>query len=144
MICFLLVSIIIDSIESQTWTGTYIPDSSCNTTSCCCLSGKAVITSLTANSYSVQSGLTGVLCSGATTFRGTLYTNGYTGSIIVGSDNDTVTLTSDSANITVTNSKNPACSGNAVKNGSTMQHANIISYIIGYVLMGTIIKNSIL
>ncbi|CAF1657950.1 unnamed protein product [Adineta ricciae] len=142
MIFFLLVSIIINSIQSQTWTGTYTPDSLCNTASCCCLSDKAVITSSSANTYTVLSGASGA-CGGATTFTGILYTNGYTGWMVVGVDNDTVTLSSDSANITVTNSRHPACSGNGVKNGSTIQHPNIVSYIIGYVLMGMMTKNSI-
>ncbi|CAF4176756.1 unnamed protein product [Adineta steineri] len=73
-----LVASVIGTVQSHTWAGTYIPDSTCSTSACCCLSGQVVVTSASANTYTVNSGTTGV-CGGVTTFTGTAHTDGYTG-----------------------------------------------------------------
>ncbi|UJR18935.1 hypothetical protein I4U23_022064 [Adineta vaga] len=142
MVLFLFVAIVIGSTQSQTWAGTYMPDSSCDTSTCCCLSGQAIVTSSSANSYTVQSGASGV-CGGAVTFTGNLYTSGYTGWMMVATDNDTVTLSSDSHIVTVTNPSRSACNGQGIKNGSPTQHVNIITYVIGYFLVGMVINTLI-
>jgi hypothetical protein len=121
----LLIASVIGAAQSQTWTGTYTADSSCSTSSCCCLSGQIVVTSVSTNIYSVSSSVSGI-CGSATTFSGTAYTSGYTGTIVVVGNTDTLTLSSDSKTITVTNTLYPVCSGKGVKSGSIKQHANII------------------
>jgi hypothetical protein len=121
---FLVMASVIGAAQSQTWTGTYTADSSCSTSVCCCLSGSVVLTSSSTNTYTVNSPVSGV-CS-ISTFTGTAYTSGYTGWLIVSMSNDTLTLSSDSKTITVTNTMSPACSGKGVKSGAIKQHANII------------------
>ncbi|CAF1305503.1 unnamed protein product [Adineta steineri] len=76
----------------------------------------------------VISGASG-MCAGGNTFTGILYTSGYVGSIMVGVDNDTVSLSPDSLNITVTNPTHSACSGKGYKNGTIGQQANIITLL---------------
>ena len=122
---FLLMVSVIGAARSQSWAGTYTADSSCDTSSCCCMSGQVVVTSSSANVYTVTSGASGQ-CNGTTTFSGTLSTSGYTESMVVGTDTDILTLSSDSHTVTVTDSMNPACSGKGVKNGAIKQHANIV------------------
>ncbi|CAF4264188.1 unnamed protein product, partial [Adineta steineri] len=119
-----LVASVIGTVQSQTWAGTYIADSTCSTSACCCLSGQVVVTSASANTYTVNSGTSGV-CGGVTTFTGTAHTDGYTGWMVV-TDNNTLTLSSDSNTINVISPSNAACSGQGVKSGVIKQHPNII------------------
>ncbi|CAF1013619.1 unnamed protein product [Adineta steineri] len=137
---FLLMATVIGAAQSQSWAGTYTPDSSCSTSTCCCLSGQAVVTSLSTNSYMVNSGASGV-CGGVTTFTGILYTSGYVGSMMVNADNDTLSLSSDSRNITVTNPTHSACSGKGYKSGTMAQQANIIT-LLALFLVGMVINIS--
>ncbi len=137
---FLLVASIISAVQSQIWAGTYKADSSCNTTICCCLSGQVVLTNSSTNIYTVASSVSGV-CGTATAFVGTAYTSGYTGWLLVASNNDTLTLSSDSTTITVTNTVYPACSGKGVKSGASKQHANIIM-LFGIALVGVVMSSS--
>ena len=122
---FLLMVSVIGAAQSQSWAGTYTTDSSCNTSVCCCMSGQVVARSSSTNTYTVISPMIGA-CGNVTTFVGTGYTSGYTGWMQVGIDNDTLTLSSDSYNITVTNTVHPHCSGKGFKSGTIKQHANII------------------
>ncbi|CAF1030225.1 unnamed protein product [Adineta steineri] len=131
---------VIGAVQSQSWAGTYTPDSSCSTSTCCCLSGQAVVKSLSTNSYTVNSGASGI-CYGATTFTSILYTSGYAGSMMVNADNDTLSLSSDSRNITVTNPTHPACSGKGYKSGAIAQQANIIT-LLALFLVGMVINIS--
>ncbi|CAF0951443.1 unnamed protein product [Adineta steineri] len=119
-----LVASVIGTVQSQTWAGTYTPDSTCSTSACCCLSGQVVVTSASANTYTVNSGTNGV-CGGVNTFTGTAHTDGYTGWMVV-TDNNTLTLSSDSNTINVISPSNAACSGQGVKSGVIKQHPNII------------------
>lgn len=137
---FLLVASVISTAQSQTWAGTYTADSSCSTSSCCCLTGQVTVTSLSTNTYTVSSSVTGI-CSGLTTYSSTAYTNGYTGWIMFGTNNDTLALSSDSKTITVTNSLFPACSGKGVKSGAIKQHVNLIM-LFSIVLIGIMKKAS--
>ena len=130
----LLVAAVIGVAQSQTWAGTYTADSSCSTSVCCCLSGQVLVTSASTNSYTVTSSLSGV-CGSYTTFSGTAYTSGYTGWMLVVSNNDTLALSSDSRTLTVTNTANSACSGKGVKSGAIKQHANTI-ILFGVALIG--------
>lgn len=137
---FILVLSIIGAAQSQTWTGTYTADSSCNTSTCCCLAGQVVLTSSSTNTYIVTSSVSGS-CGGANTFTGTAYTSGYTGWIVVTTDNDTLTLSSDSNTVTVTNTVNPACSGKGVKGAAIKQNSSIIMLSI-LILLGGLINTS--
>ena len=139
---FLLMTTVISAAQSQSWTGTYTPDSSCSTLVCCCLSGQAVVASSSANTYTVNSGASGA-CGGANSFTGTLYTSGYVGSMMVGVDNDTVTLSSDSRTVTVTNPRIAACNGMGVKNGAMTQHAHIMTLFVLF-LVGMVINVSMI
>ena len=126
---FLLLASTLGLVHSQTWPGSYTTDNTCATPSCCCLSGQVVVASASANTYSVNSPVTGV-CSGATTFSGTLYTSGFSGWMIVVSGNNSVTLSSDSKVITVINWSNPLCSGLGTKNGVDRLDVNIFKLLI--------------
>lgn len=137
---FILVLSMIVATQGQTWAGTYKADSSCSTSSCCCLSGSVVLTSSSTNVYTVTSGASGV-CGGATTFTGTAYTSGYTGWILVVGNNDTLTLSSDSNTITVTNPVYSACSGKGSKNSAIKQHSSIIMLFV-ITLIGGLINTS--
>ncbi|CAF1449518.1 unnamed protein product [Adineta steineri] len=136
-VLFLLMATVIGAAQSQSWAGTYTVDSSCNTTSCCCLSGKAVLTSTT-NGYSVNSSASS-LCNSNSTFTGTLSTTNYTGWIKVNSDNDTVTLSSDSLTITINDTTNSTCTNKLIKSGALAQHANIIR-LLALFLFGMMIN----
>ncbi|CAF1225402.1 unnamed protein product [Adineta ricciae] len=119
----LLVSII-SVVQAQTWEGNYTTDSSCDTTSCCCLSGKVIVASGAPNVYAVVSGVNGV-CGGQTIFTGIAYTNGYSGWMVVGSTNDTLTLSSDSQTVTVINPVNSACNGRGTKSAAMKEHVDM-------------------
>jgi hypothetical protein len=122
---FLFMAFIIGAAQSQSWAGTYTAGSSCSTSACCCLSGQVVVTNSSTNTYTIISSLSGI-CYGLSTFSGTAYMSGYTGWITFDGNNDTLTLSSDSRTIIVTNTMNSACSGNGVKSGAIKQHANVI------------------
>lgn len=124
-IVLLLVVSVVGVAQSQTWTGTYTADSSCNTTVCCCMTGQVVLTISSTNNYSISSSMSGTLCGNVTIFSGPAYTNGYTGWMLISGVNNTLTLSSDSKNITLIN-PTAACSGKGVKSGAIKQHANII------------------
>ncbi|CAF0849747.1 unnamed protein product [Adineta steineri] len=127
IVLFLLVATVIGVAQSQSWAGTYTADSSCSTATCCCLSGHILVTSLSGNNYTISSSASGVCNS--TLFTGTLYTNGYAGSIVMGVDNDTVSLSSDSLTINITDPINSTCSAKGIKSGTMAQHANIITLL---------------
>ncbi len=137
---FLLVGSIISAAQSQTWTGTYQAGSLCSTSACCCLSGQVVIGSSSTNAYTVTSGVSGV-CGNATAFVGTIYTSGYTGWLLVSSDNITFTLSSDSTTIIANDTASPECSGQGVKSGAIKQHANII-ILFAIALVGVVMSSS--
>ncbi|CAF0828225.1 unnamed protein product [Adineta ricciae] len=126
---FLFLASMLGLVQSQTWAGTYTTDNTCPTSSCCCLSGQVVVASASANTYSVNSPVSGV-CSGATTYSGTLYTSGFAGWMIVISGNNTVTLSSDSKVITVINWSNPLCSGLGTKSAGDRLDVNIFKLLI--------------
>jgi hypothetical protein len=135
----LLIASVIGAVQSQTWTGSYTADSSCNTLICCCMSGQVVVTSSSTNVYSVTSGASS-LCS-ATSLTGTFYASGYTGWVVVLGNNVTFTLSSDSHTITVTNPAAPACGGKGVKSGAIKQHTNIIM-LLAIGLVGVMMNTS--
>lgn len=120
---FLLVSII-GVARSQTWEGNYTSDSSCDTTSCCCLSGKVIVVNGGSNMYAVVSGVSGV-CGGQTMFSGVAHTNGYSGWMVVGPSNDTLSLSADSQTVTVSNPSNSACNGRGTKSAAMKEHGNV-------------------
>ncbi|UJR06968.1 hypothetical protein I4U23_011256 [Adineta vaga] len=108
---------ILDVVHSQSWNGIYTTELACDTTSCCCLVGQIVFTSTSANTYTVNSLVSGSDCNGVTTYSGYLHINGYTGWMVVFSANTSVTLNADSSFFTVTNWDNPFCSILGLKNG---------------------------
>ena len=105
-------------VQSQTWAGTYTPDTQCNQASCCCATDSFVMTrtSDTVLAYSVS--LIGQ-CFGFSTYAGNAdYPTGYT---LVASGNGvtlTITLSSDSNMLTIQSSFGASCGGTATRVGA--------------------------
>ena len=129
----LLVSII-SVVQSQTWEGNYTTDSSCDTTSCCCLSGKVIVAYGAPNLYAVVSGVSGV-CGGQTIFSGVAHTNGYSGWMVVGSTNDTLTLSGDSQTVTLANPTYSACNGRGTKSAAVKEHGDMSMFFGTLILL---------
>ncbi len=114
-------------VQSQTWTGTFTIDSTCNTVVCCCLNGQIVITHPTTSILAFTSGINGP-CGNLATFTGTTpYPNGYAGYLTLGIQNLTLTLSSDSNTISAVNPTSSACNGNAKRNSAIKQFGNTMA-----------------
>ncbi|CAF1527026.1 unnamed protein product [Adineta steineri] len=113
----LLIASNLNVVHSQSWAGIYTTETACDITSCCCLTGEVVLASTSANTYTVNSSMSGSDCNGITTYSGYLHTSGYEGWMILFSTNTSVELNIDSSSVTVTNWDDPFCSVLGVKNG---------------------------
>jgi hypothetical protein len=117
-IILLLILSFIGCVQPQNWVGTYTPDSSCPTASCCCISGQVVVTTVSANMVSFTAGLSGILCV-STTYAANLTTpTTYVTTISISGIPVTLTLSSDSLSITVTNSFIASCDATLTKNAA--------------------------
>ena len=122
---FLLASIM-GAVRSQDWVGSYTTDATCDTSSCCCLSGNVVLERPTRNTLKLTSGLRGP-CSGETGFSATIgYPAGYSVDLQLGQETLRCTFNSDSTAITATNAASPRCSGNAYKNGARERDSGVM------------------
>ncbi|UJR07724.1 hypothetical protein I4U23_012009 [Adineta vaga] len=101
--------------QAQIWNGTFQMNSTCITTSCCCVSRELVVTRPTTNTLSVNANLTGV-CFGLNALSDTEeYPNGYTLSVTISLLTLDIILSNDSNTLTITNSLMPQCNGKAVR-----------------------------
>ena len=106
-------------VQSQTWVGSYTPDSSCNVNQCCCISNKMIITQPASNTISFNTSLAGV-CFGQTSYGGDVtYSGGYSISISNSLVTLVITLSSDSNSLTITSSMGSACTVGAVRDATT-------------------------
>ncbi len=108
------------TVHSQTWNGTFIPDSACNTGTCCCVSSEIIITRPTSSLLAFNGSLNGV-CLGRTSFSSTAaYPNGYTVSITISIVTLGITLSNDSNTLTIANSLSSSCTVIAVRQVTTV------------------------
>jgi hypothetical protein len=116
--------------QSQTWTGTFNITPSCDTAHCCCFSGQLVMTQSTSSTLSLTTGLSG-LCFGQSTMSITIpYPTGYTSSLGLVDQLLSLTLSSDSNTITITNNLIPQCNENSVRSDVNQHNINIMILII--------------
>lgn len=100
------------------WTGTYVLDSKCNASICCCMSGSVVLNRSSTNSLSITSGLRG-MCGNLTILSGSIdYPSNYTANVTLYGQSLISVLSSDGQNVTIVNNRYPNCSGNAYKNNT--------------------------
>lgn len=108
---------------SQTWVGTFTVQPGCDINQCCCLSNQIQITQPTTGKLFFNASLTGY-CFGQTSYSGQVDNpNGY--SITAGNTLVTlgISLSSDSKNLTITNSMGSSCTTTATRQamGTTAQ-----------------------
>ncbi|CAF1397689.1 unnamed protein product [Adineta steineri] len=117
-------------VHSQSWAGVYTAGTACDDTPCCCFVGQVVLTNTSANTYTVNSPVSGSDCNGITTYSGYLHTSGYEGWMILFSTNTSVILHSDSSYVTVKNWDHPFCSVLGVKNGIAKLDINTLNLFV--------------
>ncbi len=120
------------TIHSQIWNGTFIINSACDTTSCCCLVDSIVFTQPSSDMLSWSTDLSGDLCAGEMLYRSIgPYPTGYTLSseLITGSNTTdlTMTLSNDSNMLTITSSS-PSCGATAVRENSFTEATTVYTY----------------
>jgi hypothetical protein len=117
-IVLLLILSFIGCVQSQNWLGTYIVNSSCSTSSCCCVTGQINVIAVSANVDSFTTTLSGgLLCAGNSFYTANVTnTSSYVTSFTISIVTLTFTLSSDSLSINVTNSANALCGGYLRKN----------------------------
>jgi hypothetical protein len=112
----LLLTTCIITVHSQTWSGTCIVNSTCDTTYCCFLSNQIILTILSSNTLGFNTSLNGALWLGQTSYSNQItYPTGYTSTISVSFITLTFTLSSDSSTLTITSSLVSSCSTKAVR-----------------------------
>jgi hypothetical protein len=106
-IVIFLVFLFIGSVQSQNWLGTYTPDTSCSTASCCCLSGQIVVSTPSTGFSSFTTGLSGgALCGGYPAYTTNMSTpTGYVATLTISSITLTFTLDSSSSFINVSSTQ---------------------------------------
>src|SRR5689334_13226735 len=118
---FFFATSMIILVHSQQWTGIFTADSTCSRTLCCCLDGTIVVTRPSTNILAMSSRFSGQ-CGTLTIFAGTTpYPNDYSGYLMIGNTNLTLTLSCNSNTITVVNPTNSACNGNAYRSTAIKQ-----------------------
>jgi hypothetical protein len=125
-IVIFLVFLFIGSVQSQNWLGTYTPDPSCSTASCCCISGQVVVTTASAGFSSFTTGLSGgILCGFATAYTTNMSTpSGYIATLMISVITLTFTLDSSSSFINVSSTQNSApCNSFLTKNTAVTETA---------------------
>lgn len=129
-ITFFLATTLILSVQSQTWTGTFTADSTCDRTVCCCLDGTIVITNSSTNMLSGTSGLAGVCANNANTLSfNTSFPSSYTSYITINGANITLTLSNNSNTIFASNPGNATCNGYAYRNTAIKQFGNFMALL---------------
>jgi hypothetical protein len=111
----------------QDWVGTYIINSMCNTTICCCFTGDMLFVNYSTQVLGLSSDTDGD-CNDNTPFAVNItYPNYYTGGFMMGKTSIIMTLSSDSQSIAIVYSANPACNSNALReNNSIKPQTNIM------------------
>lgn len=115
IIFFVLTSYAV-TVHSQTWTGVFNIDSSCETESCCCLSNQIVMTRPTTDTISFNVSLAGTFCMGTTSYSGTAdYPTEYMISVEVSIITITFELNDESTMLTISSSLGDQCTSYATR-----------------------------
>ncbi len=117
-IVLLLILSFIGCVQSQNWLGNYTASSSCSTILCCCLSGQVVVTTVSTNTISFTTGLSGgVLCGYAPSYTINMSTpTTYVSGLTITPYTLTFMLSPDSLTINVTSTQGSSCGGTLTKN----------------------------
>jgi hypothetical protein len=113
----LLTAAFFATVQSQTWIGTYIANSNCSLSACCCLINSINVTRPSNNTLAFSTMLAGAYCSDLTSYSAsTTYPNSYSFSIAVLIISLNITLSNDSNNIMITSSLGASCDVLASRN----------------------------
>ncbi len=115
-------------VDSQTWAGTFLVNSACNPSSCCCLVDSILLTHPSSNILVFNTSLDGAICLGHTYYANQgPYPTGYTLTVTMSIITLTITLNSDSSMLTISNSLSPSCDVTAVRQMIILQTTTIYS-----------------
>ena len=111
-------------VHSQRWVGTFVVTSTCNGTSCCCLSDQIVFMMPQAALLAFNGSLSGP-CLGKTSFSDTInYSGGYKSTYTLESMSIafTIMLSNDSNSLTITASSEQFCNVEAVRSNTSLEN----------------------
>ncbi|CAF3385284.1 unnamed protein product [Rotaria socialis] len=112
---FCLAASIIIVVRSHIWTGIFLIEPECNTTVCCCASGKLVITNKTNDNFEYKSDLIGK-CNNRTKFQDSASSpSGFSTSVRTNNQNYTITLSLGSNVVIATHETTAECSFKAYR-----------------------------
>lgn len=113
----ILILLIIDlvTVESQIWTGTFNVTAGCDTTACCCPTNQAMVIQSAADTLTFNTSITGVCFYRDSVSASVAYPNGYSFQIEYLIITLTITLSSDSNSLTITNSMGESCGSQATR-----------------------------
>ncbi len=138
ILSLLVLISVIAVVESQTWPGIYTVEPGCDTSTCCCPTGRVTVTR-SGNSLNLYGDLTG-RCKGVFAFDGNVpYPDGFQTLVQLFESLSPLTLSPDSHTITLNDLKYPQCNVKAVKNGALKEPMNVGLLLIALVLLPLIV-----
>ena len=106
-------------VHCQMWVGNFTTDNLCDQQSCCCIGPDLQLTQ-SGSSLAFRVALRGQQCFGQTSYSNQGdYPTGYTSTISISGLTITLTLSSDSNNLTIVSSMGASCTSMATRNGGS-------------------------